>query len=237
MNFGQIPADLHNGSGLLVAKDNPRWVNLFSRQLTTSTNMLHFNQFDEGVLSGMMKIKMSGVDAEKLRMATKMQENEVVDALDMPDQWELELLSCEGLNAESDFIQLELSVKYQTEKLGDSYYVPAVLMDGIQENPLIQEKRIYPVSFPGTWEKSYTCMIELPEDYKVTATPENARFSLPEGLAMFQLSSRQVANQLVLTSKIRMMDDFYEPDQYSALRQLYDLIATSHTSMIEIKKK
>jgi len=236
MNFGQIPADLHNGSGLLVARDNPRWIDLYSRQRTTSTTMLHFDEFDEGILRGKMKIRKSGVEAEELRSATKMQESQVIEALDLPDEWDLSLESCDGLQAESDLIQLEIDVSYKAENLGGSYYIPSVLLDGIQENPLVEEKRIYPVSFPGTWEKSYTCMIELPEGYQVSATPDNAAFSLPDGLAMFQFSARPVANQLVLSSKIRMMDDSFESDKYSALRQLYDLIATSHSSMIEIKK-
>lgn len=236
MNFGQIPADLHNGTGLLLARDNPRWIDLYSKQRTTSNTMIHFDQFTEGVLKGKMKIRKSGVEAEELRSDTKMQESQIIEALDLSDEWDLSLLSCAGLQAKSDLIQLELDVAYQAENLAGNYYVPAVLLDGIQENPLTEEERIYPVSFPGTWEKSYTCMIELPQNYSVSAAPENAAFSLPDGLAMFQFSANPVANQLVLSSKIRMMDDSFESEQYSALRQLYDLISASHSSMIEIKE-
>ena len=237
MNFGQIPADLHNGTGLLLARDSPRWIDLYSKQRTASNTMIHFNQFTDGVLKGKMKIRKSGVEAEELRSDTKMQESQVLDALDLSDQWELKLVSCEGLEGESDLVQLEIDATYNVENLGGNYYIPAVLLDGIQENPLVEETRIYPVSYPGTWEKSYTCMIELPKNYTISATPEDAAFSLPEGLAMFQFSAKPVANQLVLSSKIRMMDDSFQSDQYSALRQLYDLIATSHSSMIEIKEK
>lgn len=228
-----------NGEGFILKKKNPEWILMMSSFPSKQRAVLELDASKSGKLSGTMKLQLEGIYANRV---TRYLESETPDLeelksiLHLHDQMDIIRLDESNFD-EKQPLKLSLEVEYQMEKFGSSYLVPAILYDIQERNPFQGKERNLPIVFPDAWSESYTCLIHLEETEMNLLTPDKANYALPDNAASFNYSVSESLSNMVIRAKTEFNVKYYTPEQYSAIRQLYDLISTSHTSFIEIGKQ
>ncbi len=235
--MGEISEFSMNGEGFVLNDENPEWIPMKSKFQSKQRAVIEFTTVEGGIMKGKMKLKLEGIYAHRFQQRLELlEEFDAQKLLPIADNMEL-TLTTKFIGKMKQPVELEFDVSYPLEKFGDSYLFPAVLYDAQDSNPLKGETRLYPINFPDTWTESYTCLVHLDTDKYEVTSPDRANFVLPNEDARFTYSVSQNLGNLVVRSQIEMNNNNFQPNQYSTVRQLYDLISTSQVSFIEITEK
>lgn len=119
----------------------------------------------------------------------------------------------------------------------DFIYFSPVLFTNFSENPFKQKERTYPVDFLYTFEEKYMLSIKIPEGYEVEELPEKIATEVEGNKARFLFSTDQKGDRIQLISQLSISQLLYTPDQYQAIKTLFDLVVEKHGEQIVLKKK
>ncbi len=227
----------YNGDGLLLNKDQPEWIPIVGNTPTSENCTIEFQNLNGGKLSGELRLRLSGLDRESMTEdLLEMDEADLADQLPIMDNAKI-TLNKEKSDFDANPMDIRFDISVELEKFGNSYLLPAVVYDDMSNNVLKDKDRRYPVNYPDSWTKSYTCLVHLdPEEYDVTL-PEKANFILPDQDGKFSFMGSYNLGSLVIRNKIEINKNTFPPMEYPTLREFYDLISTTHSSFIEITEK
>ncbi|TAE50157.1 MAG: transglutaminase, partial [Bacteroidetes bacterium] len=119
---------------------------------------------------------------------------------------------------------------------GEFIYVKPLLNEATEKNPFTQESREYPVDFAYPILERYTLILSPPEGYVIEELPKPASFSMPGGAAKFTLNAAVAAGNVQLISTVELKQVSFYPEEYSALKQFFDLIVAKQSEQIVLKK-
>ena len=112
-----------------------------------------------------------------------------------------------------------------------------MLIKHIDENPFKLEKRVFPVELVAPIAHSYTYNIKIPEGYELEEMPESVNLALPNkgGRFMF-MTNKASENEIQIFMKVNLFKTQYLPEEYSALKELFNLIIAKQQEQVVLKE-
>jgi hypothetical protein len=234
---GEIQEDAYNGEGLAAEPKKPRWYPLKSIAPTHQRCSIELTELGENSVIGTMKIRLTGIYAERLRDYSLVHSaEELNDYFTLTDGATAKLTES-NLDKKRTEVELTFEIEVPLEKYEDSYIFPAVIVEQISDNPFDKKDRKYPVVFPDQWQEDYTCLLRLDADKYHIEVPKSRNLILPEKDAELMFTSSYNFGSLVVRSSVKMNQNRLDQQKYPSLRTFYDEVAAAQSSFIEIQTK
>ena len=134
-------------------------------------------------------------------------------------------------------IGFRCSIPNTATVVNDFLYVKPVLDFLLKENPFKNPSRTFPVSFASPMKAQYILHLTLPPGYVVEELPETARIALPDngGKIQFSCTPKETGGlHLLLKMNISRLE--FPPEEYSIIRQFFDLTAEKTQLQLVLKK-
>ena len=135
------------------------------------------------------------------------------------------------------FDTLDLEINSAAQMAGDFMYLSPVLFSQFLESPFKQPERLYPVDIAYPFAEQYFLTLQLPEGYVVEDLPTSARFSLPGNGGMYQFNIEEAGPDLLkVRTRLHLSKLKFFPEEYPAVKELFDLVAEKCGEQIVLKK-
>ena len=116
-------------------------------------------------------------------------------------------------------------------------YLNPMFSESLRSNPFKSANRKYPVEMPCVMDVNYTLSMQIPVGYVVEDMPKSTLVKYNDGEGIFQFLIGQQGDMIQLRSRIKLGRANYEPDEYTSLREFFDMIVKKHAEQIVLKKK
>lgn len=106
-----------------------------------------------------------------------------------------------------------------------------------EKNPFLYPERFLPIDLYYPFEKKYTAVIKIPEDYEVDELPEQKIIKLPakDGEVSFKYWKSEKEIKIELDFKINKT--LYQPNEYEYLQKIYSFFIEKLNTVVVLKKK
>ena len=120
----------------------------------------------------------------------------------------------------------------------DILYINPMFGEAYKKNPFNSVERYYPVEMPYTMDEVFVMTMEVPAGYVVDELPKQmlAKFD-EEGSSFFEYRISQSASVISFRTRVKIARAFFTPEEYSTLRDFFNLIVTKQGEQIVFKKK
>ena len=115
------------------------------------------------------------------------------------------------------------------------YLQPHVLHD-YAENQFKANTRQFPVDYGTPFESTIRISVKLPEGYEVVDMPKSKSAELGLGIGRFTYQIQKTGDNLVISSKLKMVHSLISAQLYPELKDFYDIIVSKHSEVITLKK-
>jgi hypothetical protein len=183
--------------------------------------------------------KMSYFNSLNFRKKYKQNSSGFVDEL----KKKLNIFNAESLQVKLDSLnnldeQILTSIDYIMDKQDDSLiYINPFQWISENDNPFVNDARLYPIEFPSLTEKIYNFSMNIPAGYKLIERPETKIYSLDnKNSVTFELKCAEAKNSVVIRSKIKINKSFFLPEDYAGLKEVFDHIVKKHNEQLVFKK-
>ncbi len=231
-----------NGKGWIMNKSNPQWIKITppSGMEVFSVNLsLNEEGTAVGVLHGAFK-GFNGVAERNYYLKDtigRYWQNRLEEKF---PETQIEEISTENFLDKNETFKskLELIIPEAAQVVGDFFYFSPVLHSAFDENIFKLEKRYYPVDIPYPFTEQYILNLKIPEGYNVEELPESVKFVLPGKGGSFSFVIEQKDDlTLQLVSRLQIKQLKYVPQEYPAIKELFDLVSEKYGEQIVLKKK
>lgn len=231
--FDQIPTRCINDIGLVVKKDEEKWVNLNSTTPSSETNsfQIQFNS-NKDSLQYSFDCKASGYFALDDRISYK----------DNPEDFvEKEINPLFNEVIQSNVIEKDSLKLFDYSATGlvkptqiDQYVSIKPFLNTITTvNPFTRKERNYPVDFVFARKRSFSALIILPQGAKLVKQPESFKMdNLNFGLN-YEVSISD--NTIIVKADYNLKKPVYDPTLYPGLRIMYENLIKYLNQNIEIQ--
>jgi hypothetical protein len=129
--------------------------------------------------------------------------------------------------------EFEIENKFQS----DLVYLNPFLIRFFKQNPFLLEERNYPVDFGYPSSYQYQINIEIPDGYVVHELPEKQIVQMAGKKACIKFDLIQNTNIITLVFDLKLNHYHILPDDYQALKELFNHVITiQNNSLIVLKK-
>lgn len=231
MPFGMLPTRCLNDKGWMASETKGDWVDLKSKAKHAVTLLSQIQVSDEAINTAHeVKFSQYAAPAE----SKKLKEDQ--------DEYEQKISSFfsehEFSNFNSESSDTDLKLTFQVSKETDNadiIYLQPVNYLAITENPFKREDRHSPIDFSLLESRKIMVKIELPDGY-TAELPEKTIVSLPGNAGRFTYTINQMGNQITVMSLFDLNKSVFLPEEYTYLKQFYELVAKKHSEMIVLKR-
>ena len=238
--IGMLPQRCLNGSGLLIAKETPQWVNLQSQTKSRMVISADLKLTDASDLNGSLNVESTGYFSSAARKSFLAKgEADYIKEFVGTKSWQLASSNFENTKD----IQLPfkekhgLSISEHITTAGNTFYFSPFVIERELENPFKVEKREYPVDFGSPFDKLYMVKITVPADYQVDELPKNKMLVLPGNSCKYLFNATQIGNMISITSSLSFNKSVFSQEEYPALRDFYGQVVAKQAEQIVLKKK
>lgn len=127
---------------------------------------------------------------------------------------------------------LDIAIEDNVEKAGNLLYFNPFLYERTKKNPFFIEDRKFPVDFAYPREENYNLVLDFPKSYKLEKLPESENYKLPDGSASFTIKYSSQDNEVLVSSRIRILKPVFTTAEYYSLRELYKNIVSKQSQQI-----
>ena len=239
--LGEIRGECYNGEGWLVDQKRPNWI-LLDPPPNGQTWFGNVKINDAGEMSGHFTLVLAGPSATGFRSSLEGEkEADCLKKYFATDYAELFLDSIIISDREALNKPLKLDffcrIPNAVSIVNDFLYVKPVIDFTVTENPLKSLLRTFPVNLNYPIKANYVITLDIPNGYALEELPPPARISLPENTGKIQFSCGKVSDtrfQVVLKMNIDQLE--FKPEEYSTIRQFFELSVDKVQYQIAIKK-
>ena len=239
--FGVLPSNDINGKGRLVDELSGDWVNLEASEKYNENRNYTLEISPDGKLTGSITGSYDGyagiyyrnaLNAEKSSddFFRKMQENSkglTINKYSITDRYN-------NSKPVSDSLNVELTD--QAELIGDKIIFHPLLFETIEKNRYTLEDRKYPVDYNYPISEVYSFNYTLPAGYKVESLPGSVTLKLPDNSISVSYKIQSSDNKIKIEYRRDVKKILFLPDEYIALKNLYDQLVKKHAEQIILKK-
>ena len=237
-----LPVAALNQVGWLVDKKKPRWVNITTPGSYHTQTTVFAQLSAEGAITGRFEALDGGYsglfDRHELRDGKK-------DEDYIQDGW-LKQLTGAQLDSftisQRDSIAAPLLTRARfssadhAQVSGDNIYFMPMLFSRREENPFKRPERTFPVDFAYTRKMIYSASIILPAGYVVQDLPRNLALEVPSQGVQFRRTCSVEGNTLQFSTQTHIRRARFDPNEYKALRELFDRIVAAHAEQIVLTR-
>lgn len=239
IGFGKLPAACYNGAARTVDEfATPVFLSADSLKEQKFTSVT-LDKMENGMISGSFMQRPGYFESYGIR--TKIKEKNVAEyfkqvAKGYTGEIELENKAVEDLSA----LETPVMVKYDFKmQVGDEevLYVNPLMNEVTKSNPFKSMERKFPVEMNNVSDEIYSFNMEIPEGYVVDELPKPTLAKLNEDEGLFQYLIQQQDNHIQLRCRVQLNKANFSPDDYTTLREFFDLVVKKEAEQIVLKKK
>ena len=229
-----------NATGWLVKPNNSKWISINS-PIDKEICLASFELAPDGTLTGSINQTYNGYNALHERIALHNDsENKKLKEIWIEKFADIQIDSVHIENHkeinETFKTTIHCKIPSAAQVSGDFIYITPVL-DEYSENPFKLEERQYAIDMNYGFKNQYVLNLTIPEGYVVDELPEPINLSLIDKGGKFQFFTSQNGNTIQLINKISISQLHFEPEEYLAIKNFYDIIVEKHSEQIVLKKR
>lgn len=236
--FNLLPENVIGGTGLLVYKDQVIWmpVENIAQNITVKTLLLNLT---EGGYQGNLRAQNLGYYARNIRKEYNESDSlkAFQDLLFGADSFTKITSVTEIADELGNGFNYQIEFSNEDGVDGDIMYFNPMIVDQLLENPFQIEDRFFPVDFGFTFQKMTTMNINLPQGWAIDEMPKPIIYRLPDNGAEFQRILQAGAGSVMMRYILKVNKPQFTPEEYAALKALYDQLVTTHSENIVLKKE
>ncbi|TWF41483.1 uncharacterized protein DUF3857 [Chitinophaga polysaccharea] len=239
MGFGKLPPGCYNGAARTIDEfATPVFLNADSLREQKFTSVL-LGKMENGAVAGTFMQRPTYFESYDIREQVKAKgRDEFFKKIAKSYTGEIELTSKEIEDIDS--LELPVMTKYEFKmQVGgdDIVYINPLMGEAYKSNPFTSMERKFPVEMTGVSDEIYSFNMDVPEGYVVDELPKSAIANFNETEGLFQYMVQQVEDHIQLRCRIKLTKANFMPEDYSGLREFYDLIVKKEAEQIVLKKK
>jgi hypothetical protein len=223
-----------NDKGLLIDKDNMKWINLQSPSVSSLFTYLKIDSIGKEQQAA---VSVRASDYEAISYKNAYGNNK--EAL----TWDLDKKMYQVIDSSLNFkYSLDRILPYafsyrlskKSEIINSKIYVEPFLSEVFPKNPLTQKSRTYPVDMTYPVNRIYQSEIVIPEGYKVEFLPGNS--SQSDGLFDLDYTATQKDDKIIISLKYTFKNSVYAPEDYSKVKTQFDRIVKKGSEKVVLVK-
>ena len=247
--YGRVPADALSGTGWLADPARPEWFSFGPPSDTATLTMVRGTLGDDGRVNGTLTLRLNGYDARNLRArlaredadapaaAAEAAEEAAAEAADAADAVDIETVLVKNLDDVDAPVDVESTFSTAAgDVVADEIYLTPFVVMRLDENPFERPSRAFPVDFPYPFTRTYVAEIALPEGAEVAELPAPLQMTIPSGAVSYQRMVGTIPGKIQLRAVLRVAQAQVQPEEYAALRQLYDEIVAAESEALVVAR-
>lgn len=237
--YTTIPDRCINSRGLVISKDNHRWMNMETKVKAKTVINADLKIGDEGEFRGTVKFSRDGYDAMAMRKKYfAVGKEKYMSTLQKDFPWEFEESEFEDVDKLEKPAKEKHSIVVRNSNVatGEIIYVNPFISSQIMKNPFTAETREYPVDFGKNVEELYMVKIEIPEGYVLDEMPKSRVIQLPENKARYLYNITKSGNAIHLTSSLSINRPSFDQNEYVLLKEFYSVVVAKQAEQLVLKK-
>jgi hypothetical protein len=248
--YGRLPVEALSGEAWIADPEAPEWLSFGPPTDTATLTMVQGTLADDGRVAGSLTLRLAGYDALDLRArladedadapaaAASAAEEAAAEAADAAEAVDIELVVVKNLDAVDEPVDVESTFSTAAgDVVGDEIYLTPFVVMRLDKNPFERPTRSFPVDFAYPFTRTYVAEIELPEGYAVAELPEPVLMRIPSGAVGYQrMLGTAGPGRVQLRAVLRVAQAQISPEEYPALRRLYDEIVATESEAIVVAR-
>ena len=236
---GVLSLDCDVGIGLLVLKEKGEMIKINQEMIRnkvvikTTIDVGQKNDLligSEFTMEGYPALEdLSEINSGELKKFASEKLQDTFEHFEIDSIWMIE---------QDDPLSLKYHIKYRVtdffSEAGEIIYMPQPMLSRLNSNPLVLEKRNYPVDFSYILDHTEVVKINLPENLQISEVPlrikDNSRY------ASFSSFCFKGKNSVELNRKFTLKKISFRPSEYKELRRIYDTMTNSDQNQIVLTK-
>lgn len=241
MGYPKVNALNDKGLMLKIGEGNPLWIDIVPPKDGIDILLYQVKLDEEGTLTG------SIVGAHKGYNAIPEREDFIKDSTGM--HWK-ERLAKRFPDAEIKSVHvgnlkeldktftdtIQVSIPNAAQVAGDFMYLPPTLWSSFSENFFKMKQRNYPVDIPYPFQEQFIMKLKIPDGYAIESLPSTVNKSLPGNGGSFTFATNINDRQVQISARFNITKLQYAPEEYPALKELFDQVITKYGEQIVLKK-
>jgi hypothetical protein len=232
--YNRIPQECIHEVGLVIEPDTVRWLDLnvpvesaenVSLSLTCSPST--------GILHASISQRSTEYEALVIRHAKK-DSSAMARELIGPDVIEMQSYETQNLTDPEKPAIVKVKGTLPLQGSDDLLFISPFLHHPITENPFKQKARKHPIDFVYKKSRQLLCVLDIPEGYSVLESP--AHVKIDDKVLKMDYTSEQLGNKLKVTAFVSFKKSLYGPEDYTLIKQQFDLMISKFNEHIVLKK-
>lgn len=239
--FGVLPSNDINGKGRVMNDLSGDWVDLEASEKYKENINYTLNISSDRKLAGSIIENYAGyagilyrnsLNSEKSSddFFRKMQENSkglTINKYSIANRYD---------NSQPVSDTLNVEITDNIELIGDKILFHPLLFERVEKNRYTLEDRTYPVNYNYPISEIYTFNYTIPEGYKVESLPQSIVLNLPDNSMSITYTVQSTDNKIKIEYKRDVNKILFLPNEYAALKNLYDQLVKKHAEEVILKK-
>lgn len=130
----------------------------------------------------------------------------------------------------------DVSISEKVTSIGNEIYITPLFYHQMTENSFKADVRKYPIDFGYKVERTVLATIKIPDGYTVSTLPAPVILKLQGNTASYTYETISLGQVLRVTSRMVIAKTSFLPDEYLALRELYNQIIKKQAEPVILKK-
>jgi hypothetical protein len=230
----RLPIRCMNDKGLVIDKDNLRWVELKSPVTSTAVTSFKLDSIQKDFKASVIE---TTTEYEALSLRNTYGNDKVALLTTLSKQYNVVDSSLLIKNAQDRNRPLTYAyqIRNKTEVINNKIYIQPFLSEIYPENPLKQKTRTYPVDITYPIKRTYLSEIIIPEGYTVQFLPDKSSFS--DDLFEFDYSALQSDSRVNIFFTYSFKHSIYQPEEYVRIKSMFDRIVRKGSEKIVFVRK
>lgn len=231
----RISMQCMNDKGLLIDKDNMKWISLQSPSVSTLFTYLKIDSIGKDQHAS---ISVRASDYEAVAYKNAYGDNKETLLKDLNKKvytvFDTTLKFKYSLNRVMPYA-FSYSLNKKSEIINSKIYVEPFLSEVFSKNPLTQKTRTYPVDITYPVNRIYQSEIIIPEGYKVEFLP--AYSSQSDELFDLYYTATQQDDKIMVSLKYTFKNPVYAPEDYLKVKTFFDRIVKKGSEKVVLVRK
>lgn len=233
-NWG-IPDKCINGKGLLIQKKIVEWIPLKSKNQAEITMNLNISFVDDEIQAQVKNTYTGRKAADKREQLSDETYNPLVDLMESEgvDEESVELLNLKEID--SDFI-VQFNYIKDLELGSEKIYFSPFFDEIMDENPLKEKYREYPIDFTYSRKITMVSNINIPEGYELDYM-NNKNKNISNDYFELQYNASELEGKVKIEFIYWFKKSVYPAAAYNRLKYYFnDIIKKGHEKIVFVKK-
>ena len=237
--FGILPTKCLNGYGRVMDfKNDSYWMDIVPVKDSRTQLSLNIELNDDGNFAGLLHKAYEGYDAIEKRneIISKTEEEYLTDFENNINDIEVNSYENYNLDTTEETFKELFDITIESNLNNNLLMLNPFLISRIKENPFKLKIRSYPVDFAYPRAINYNLSLKIPESYKVKSLPEDVLIKLPNDGGMYIYRISESNGQITMIIRMSLSRNYFNPEEYSALKEFYNQIIKNQNSLITLEK-